>query len=271
MTNEAPDRGDGRGRRVRRAGLGLLAGVALGLLSPAAPVRAEEEIPVADRQQPESLFLVGPLAGWNRNELLVPGRPGTAATRLVDGEPEYGLFLQWGNPRVVVNNMTFFTQPNDTDTWGDFLHANVYGDPKAACTWNLGAGYLWHQIGTEGGDIDISLPMVKAGLVVRVPRVPVTFNPYVGAARERVDAGHGAEESDSLLYGLMVRGGWRMLQASAQYYCQDDLDRDEQYDVLRTRLFVFLTKRMGLAARFEYMEQAVTKNTSFLLGPVFAF
>jgi hypothetical protein len=62
-----------------------------------------------------------------------------------------------------------------------------------------------------------------------------------------------------------------MFRLTAKYYLEDNLDRDERYNVFRTRALAFLNERAGIAARFEHMEHAVTENTSVLVGPAVVF
>lgn len=64
------------------------------------------------------------------------------------------------HPNWVINNFLFFADVNDSAVWGNLLFANYYADTKAALTWKAGAGYLYHKIKPERGEI-----MVKAGPV----------------------------------------------------------------------------------------------------------
>jgi len=219
----------------------------------------------------EGMVLVAPLVGWNRNELRIQGPPGMPPATLTETAAEYGVFAMYFSPRVVANNMLFFTHVNDADVWGDFAFLNVYGAPEARCTWNAGAGYLWHRISPDIADIEITVPMVKAGLVVRVPGVKLMLNPYLAYAWEKVDTDFGDEETESVLYGLSARWRWRMVRLTLKYYLEDNRDRDEQYNTLRARATVALRRNMGISARLEHMEHSVSDNTSFLIGPGFIF
>lgn len=174
------------------------------------PAFAQEETPLTKGDG--LLWLVSPMVGYNRNELKQRDRTGQIRTK-TETAPEYGLFALVAHPRFVVNNLLFFTEAaDDTDLVGNFFHANLYGDPDATATWNIGAGHLYHKIKPQVGDIDVSVPLVKAGVVLRCKPWGLAFNPYVGYAWERVDAVFYVPprdrqihtKNDSCLYGLTV-------------------------------------------------------------------
>ena len=148
--------------------------------------------PLTGHAEPESLdstphnppvFLVSPVEGWNRDEMPMPEPDGTS-TILKDTGAEYGLFLLYANPRLAVNNMVFYTAENGAKVTGDIFFLNLYGDPDAILTWNLGGGYTWHSINVGGEDMAISVPMAKAGIMIRWPAAHLSFNPYVAPAWE---------------------------------------------------------------------------------------
>lgn len=235
--------------------------------SPAAEEEAVLKRPFHDR----GFFVVSPLAGWNRNELKIPPHGPMPGMTLTDTEPEYGLFTMYAHPRFVVNNFFFVSEGNGADITGDVAWLNVYGRPEATCTWNVGAGYAWLELDMDGNEIDIGVPMVKAGMVVRCSKIHISLNPYLAYAWESVETAFGDEDSESILYGLTARWYWRMLHVTAKYYLQDDLDRNEQYNVVRVRASAFFSDHLGVLARLEYMEQETTDNTAFLLGPALVF
>jgi hypothetical protein len=247
------------------AALAVLA--ALGLAAPSAT--AQDELPPSG--DPGLTWLVSPLVGVNRDELKRPDRTGQIQTEAKTA-PEYGLFALVAHPRFVVNDFLFFTEAaGDTEVMGNFFHANLYGDPEAAVTWNIGAGHLYHKIEPPGEDITVSVPMAKAGLVLRVKPWRLTFNPYVGYAWERIDTRRGNTDNDSTLYGLTVDWRWRMLGINAKYYYQDSRELDDDFHNFHLRLTAGITRHWGAAVRFDYMEHATTDDTSLLFGPVYVF
>ena len=58
-----------------------------------------------------------------------------------------------------------------------------------------------------------------------------------------------------------------MIRVTAKYYLEENLDRNERYNVVRVRSSCFMTEHVGIALRFEYMEHSMVNNTSFLFGP----
>lgn len=247
--------------------LGLAALAAL--LLPAASVFAQDELPPA--QTNGVTWLVSPLVGYNRDVLKQRDRAGQIQSA-TETAPEYGLFALVAHPRFVVNDFLFFTEAaGDTEVMGNFFHANVYGDPEAAVTWNVGGGHLYHKIEPPGQEITVSVPMAKVGPVLRVKPWRLAFNPYVGYAWERIDTLHGGVDNDSYLYGLTVDWRWRMLGLNAKYYYQDSRELDDNFNNIHVRLTTGITRHWGAAIRFDYMEHATTDDTSILLGPVYVF
>mgnify|MGYP006300834223 CR=1 FL=1 len=215
------------------------------------------------------MTLVSPLFGWNRNELIVRGRGGE--TVQTDTAPQTGLFTLFAQPRLVVNNFLFYTDPNQTDVWGNLLFVNGHGPETARLTWNLGAGHLYHKIESDRTDIEVSVPMLKAGGLWRFGGQRLSLNPYLSYAWESVETDFSDEEDESLLYGLTFRAHWRMLHGTLKYYYQDVLDGGGHYHVFRARAYGFLDRNWALAARFEYMEHSTSTDTSFLFGPAYMF
>jgi hypothetical protein len=176
------------------------------------------------------------------------------------------------HPRFVVNDFLFFTEASgDTEVMGNFLHANVYGAPDAAVTWNVGAGHLYHKIKPENEDIEVSVPMAKAGPLLRIKPWRLTFNPYLGYAWERIDTLHGDSDNDSYLYGITVDWRWRMVNLNVKYYYQDSQELADDFNNVHVRLTTGITRHWGAAIRFDYMEHTTTDDTSFLVGPVYVF
>jgi len=176
------------------------------------------------------------------------------------------------HPRFAVNDFLFFTEASgDTDVMGNFFHANFYGDPDAAVTWNIGAGHLYHRIEPQNEDIEISVSMAKVGTVFRLKPWGLTFNPYIGYAWERIDTLHGDTDNDSYLYGLTVDWRWRMVGLNVKYHYQDSQELDDDFNNVHVRLTAGITRHWGAALRFDYMEHATTDDTSVLLGPVYVF
>ncbi len=218
-----------------------------------------------------SFFLVSPLVGWNHNKLYVPARGPLPAVTLSDTKPEYGLFLLYYRPQMIINNMFFTTRASGSDVAGNVTFINFYGAPEKRLTWNAGGGYVWHKIKADHNTITISVPMIKAGLLLRIPESHLVLNPYLAYARESIDTSYSDEDIDALMYGITAFWQWRMLNTTLKYYYQDDLNSSESYNVLRLRGILFVNKSFGVTARFEYMEEPTTDNTSFLFGPIFMF
>lgn len=217
------------------------------------------------------MFMVSPLYGFNRNELTVPGHGRMPAMVLKDTDDEQALFMMVVTPRLVANNIVFKTEPNDTKVVGDIATINVYGAPKSLLTWNLGAGYVWHEIESEHETIKIDMPMGKAGVVWRVPGLHMMFNPYIGYAREQVETSRGDDNSHVMLYGVSGYWRWRMLQANVKYYIQDNRGRNKSYDVVRGQFSAMFNRHVGMLLRAERMEESSTTDTSLVAGPIFVF
>ena len=251
---------------------GLLAAIAL----PVVPSARAEELPPTEIT---SVFLASPLVGAVRDEVEMHGPPGSPSQTLTDTAAEYGLFLMYANPRLVVNNTLFNTDVNASTVWGNIATLNLYGNPADIITWHLGTSYLWHEIDTTDADILVTEPIAKAGLVCRVPGWHLSLNPYLGYGWQRVETTvttpggdmESTENTGSVIYGVMAQWRWRMLAAYAKYYLEDNRDRDERFNVVRLWGTAMLTKHSGVLARFEYSEQVGSTDTSALFGPVFYF
>lgn len=219
----------------------------------------------------EWFVAVSPVVGVDRNELQVRGRGGTTSTE-TDTAMEYGLFAVFVHPRLVVNNFLFWLDDvNDSEVWGNLFFANYYHEPDVPVTWNVGAGYLYHEIKPEGTEIEVKVPMVKAGPLFRVKSWGLRLNPYVGYAWEQVDTSHGDQDNDSYLYGISGWWRWRMLMVSAKYYYQDSQEIEEDFNTFRARVNFGVTEHWGGVIRFDYMEHQTTTDTSVLAGPTFVF
>jgi hypothetical protein len=176
------------------------------------------------------------------------------------------------HPRLVVNDFLFFTEAaGDTEVMGNFFHINLYGDPDASVTWNIGAGHLYHKIEPQNEEIEVNVPMAKAGPVLRFRPWRLTFNPYIGYAWERIDTRHGDIDNDSHLYGITMDWRWRMVGLNVKYYRQDSRELDDDFDNVHVRLTTGINRHWGAALRLDYMEHATTDDTSVLLGPVCLF
>lgn len=246
----------------------ILTIAALHLILPL-PARAQDELPPPASS--DLICLVSPLFGFNRDELHQRDRTGQVRTS-TETAPEYGLFALAAHPRWVINDFLFFTEAaDDTEVMGNFFHVNLYGDPDATATWNVGAGHLYHKIEPPGQEITVNVPMVKAGPILRLPACRVTLNPYLGYAWERIDTRHGDTANDSWLYGLTLDWRWRMLALNAKYYYQASRDAEEDYNTVHLRFTAGITRHWGMAIRFDYMEHVTTDDTSVLAGPVYVF
>ncbi|MFH0953635.1 MAG: hypothetical protein V1873_04830 [Verrucomicrobiota bacterium] len=221
------------------------------------------------------VWTVSPIAGVDRNRLKVRG-PDGSVTAETDTGPEYGVFALMARPSLVINNFLFYSDVNKADVWGNLFYANFYGSSRREVTWNLGGGYLYHEIRPEDVRITVTDPMVKAGLRLKLPKWHLSLNPYLGYAWERVeveiDTPMGTQDvdsdNDSWLYGLTLGYRWRMLEGGVNYYYQDSQDLDEDFQVVRARLNFFFTRKWGIGARIDYAEHQTADDFSVLVGPV---
>ena len=234
--------------------------------------RMAANVPLRHYSDSDFLALICPLAGYNRNVMTVRGEPrGQQLTKLTDTAPIYGLFLLVGHPRFVANDFIFYSKPNDTEVLGNLLYLNVYGDPEASITWNLGGGHFYHKIKPSKEDIEVQVPMLKVGTLIRIKPWGITLNPYLGYAWERIETRQANISNDSLLYGLSVDWRWRMVNLNVKYYYQDSRDGYESYRAVRARCVVGLNRHWGVAMRYDYMEQMAADNSSLMIGPVYVF
>ncbi|MGD9873130.1 MAG: hypothetical protein AB7T27_02560 [Kiritimatiellia bacterium] len=230
------------------------------------------------------LFIVSPLVGWNENTI----KDRMTSEDVTDGNWEYGLFSLYATPRFALNDTLFFTSANDAEVWGNLLFLNIYGDPDAVLTWNVGAGHLWHRIETDSReadlDVDVSAPMLKAGALVRIKPLNITLNPYLGYSWESsqtegtVQAGplgempvDEEEDTESVLYGLTFKWHWRMAYLKLKYYLEDNQDLDRQFHVARGETVFMASKDVGFTVRVDYMEHTTSDDLSVLIGPAFVF
>lgn len=214
--------------------------------------------------------LASPLFGWVRNELGLRGEQGRMI-RQTDTAPLYGLFGMVMHGPFVLTDYLFYSDVNNADVWGNLAYLNWYGSRTARLSWNAGAGHLYHKIKPANEDIAVSVPMLKTGPLVNIPEWHLSFNPYVGYAWERIETRHANASNDSYLYGITIGWRWRMLGATVQYYYQDSREAEDDYETLRIRAQAMVKRNWGLAGRFDYMEHAVSDETSIQFGPVFVF
>jgi hypothetical protein len=231
---------------------------------------ADGELTVADDEHRETMIMISPLVGLDRNKMNVRGARGRVTTE-TDTALEYGLFFLLVHKNLVFTDFAFFTDVNETDVFGNFAFANLYGDRKARLSWNVGAGHLYHRIKPENEDITVNVPMVKAGPLINIPEWNLRLNPYVGYAWERIETQHADVDNDSYLYGITVGWRWRMLAATAKYYYQDSQESEDDYQTVRARAHGMFNEHWGMVIRFDYMEHSTSDDTSVLLGPVFVF
>ncbi len=257
------------GEPVQCVHRGLVASIIAWLIA-AQGFAVDADAPRVGIEHRDTLFMVSPLFGWDRNVMHVRGERGRVTTE-TDTAPEYGLFFLVVHKSLVVTDFVFFTDVNNTDVFGNLAFANLYGDRKQRVTWNAGAGHLYHKIETENADITVNVPMVKAGPLVNIPELNLTVNPYVGYAWERVETPRTDVDNDSFLYGLTVGWRWRMLAASVKYYYQDSREADDDYQTVRARAHCMFNPHWGAVVRFDYMEHVTSDDTSVLLGPVYVF
>ena len=216
------------------------------------------------------MFVVAPLIGVDHNTLQsrdMRGRP----VELEDTGLEYGVFGLVHTRHFTVNNFLFFADVNETDVAGDVFFANYYYNPDSRLTLNLGFGYVYNKIEGDNIDITVTSPLPKVGVRIGVPEYGLTLNPYLSWSAQKIETPFGDQTDDALLYRLTVGWRWRFLGATVKYYYQDVLDSSESYHVFRLRSEVYLSKRLGIATRFEYMERSTSEDISFLIGPAFVF
>lgn len=248
---------------------GLMTGVFLVCLSQMA-FAGDDVAASPEGEARDTIFMVSPLFGWDRNELKVRGPRGQVTTE-TDTAPEYGLFFLLVHRNLVLTDFLFYTDVNDTDVSGNFAFANWYGDRRARLSWNVGAGHLYHKIEPANEDITVNVPMVKAGPLFNIPEWNLSVNPYVGYAWERVDTQHGDQDNNSYLYGITVGWRWRMVAATVKYYYQDSQEADEDYQTVRARAHCMFNEHWGAVVRFDYMEHLTSDDTSVLVGAMYVF
>ncbi len=217
-----------------------------------------------------NMFVVAPLIGVDRNTLFSRDQRGRPI-ELEDSGLEYGLFALYRTKHLIFNNFLFFADVNKSDVTGNVFYANYYYNPDSRVTLNLGIGYLYHEIDTEGTKVTVKAPLPKVGLRIGVPELGMYLNPYIAWVSEDIETTHGDRTDEAMLYGLTVGWHWRFLGLTAKYYYQDVTDSDKSYHVARLRGNVFLTQRFGITARAEYMEHSTSDDISFMIGPAIVF
>ena len=74
--------------------------------------------------------------------------------------------------------------------------------------------------------------------------------------------------SEALRYDVKGR---KYIGTGTKYYFEDNLDRNEQYDVFRFWATSMFSEHAGILGRFEYSEQVGSTDVSAMFGPVFYF
>ncbi len=261
-------------------GLGRLL-LMVGLLAGSALLGQETAGLEQEREWGSDWFWVAsPMFGYNHNALKRTDREGNVV-EYTKNAPEYGAYLMAAHPHLVINNFLFLTEAaDDIDVIGNLFYLNLYGDPDAVITWNLGAGHLYHDIKDinlgphrSSGTIRVRVPQVKAGPMIRIKPWHLSLNPYFGYGWERtgMQFSNTRIKNNSWMYGITADWRWRMLNLNAKYIYQDSRAGQENFNSLHLRLVTAVTRNWGLSLRFDHMEHATTDDTSFLLGPVFVF
>jgi len=217
------------------------------------------------------MFMICPAVGFDRNEYSSPDPLTGQNVAHKNTAGEYALMASYVDSRVAVNNILFYTNPNDSKVWGDIFALSVNGDPKEVVTWAAGGSYTWHEIEMPGMSLRINEPLVRVGPLFRVPSCNLALNPYVGYARLMLNTTYGNDAWNTSVLGAIARWDWRMVHVFGQYYLQDNPELDQVYQVFRARQIVFVTEHWGLMAREEYMRQYTSKDTSLLFGVVYLF
>lgn len=218
----------------------------------------------------DTLVMVSPLFGWDRNELSMRGERG-AIVKQTDTAPMVGLFGMVMHRNLVLTDYLFYSDVNDTDVWGNLAYLNWYGSRTARLSWNAGAGHLYHKIKPAEEEITVTVPMLKTGPMINIPEWHLSINPYVGYAWERIETRRADVDNDSYLYGINIGWRWRMLGATIQYYYQDSREAEDDYQTLRARAHAMVNPHWGVTVRLDYMEHATSDDTSVQFGPVYVF
>jgi hypothetical protein len=266
----------------------------LGVLICAVFIRASqalgEETSASEKSgRGQPMFVISPLIGFDNNTLQSRDNRGQPV-ELEDTGLEYGLFGLFTTKHFVVNNFLFFADVNDADVSGNVFFANYYYNPDSRVTLNLGLGYVYNKIDLESTEITVKAPLPKIGLRIGIPEYGMYLNPYLAWTSEDIETTlqmpamqwppggpppivetRIEETEEALLYGLTAGWHWRFLGATAKYYYQDVRGSSDSYHVFRIRSHMFFSKNFGVVARFEYMEQSMTENISFLVGPALIF
>lgn len=232
---------------------------------------AEESVDGNPAPHRTSALIVSPLYGWVTDDSDSAGK---------DTSPQYGMYVMYANPRVVINNTTFFSDVNQSDVWGNIASINLYGDPKAKLTWYLGGSYVWHSVKNDNVEVSVNEPLGKVGFVWRIPDLHLSLTPYVGYGRADVRTKvsipfvgtmQSRDRSDIVVAGVSAYWRWRMLHANAKYYLARDLDHNALHHNFRIWGTAMFNERIGVIGRLEYEEQNSGDTTSWLFGPVFVF
>lgn len=247
----------------------LFTTLTLGLLLVCTSPAAEPEASQAPHNSP-SIFIT-PLWGQVENDLASRDRSGQPTT-LNDTGPMYGIHAVAFGRAWSLTDFLFFANVNNTDVSGNLFFANWYTMPEANISPNLGVGHLWHEIETQRQTIKINAPMLKAGILLKVPKLHLSLNPYTGYVWEGVKTAFSDDEYEYILYGLSCKLRWRMLYLSGKYYYQDNTDSDgEDFETYRLNATAFVHKHLGLTVRFDHMEHQGSINDSWLIGPTLIF
>ena len=220
---------------------------------------------------PKHMFVMSPLIGINRATVKRPAARFHPAAQDSDTEAEYGLSTIYRGPHISISNVLFMTDFNESDIYGSIGFVNLYSNDDEPWAFNIGGGYVWHEINSPANEITIQAPMIKAGIVRRWPEHHFSVNPYLGFLWEEVSTSHSESRNESILYGISSAFQWRKIHFHLKYYLEDKIDSDNYYDVARLRITVPVNKNFGITTRLEYMEHETIDHESILIGPSFIF
>ncbi len=225
------------------------------------------------RAQPRDMaprWTISPLIGAIRNEADIRRPDGSVDTE-TDTSLKYGIFTMYNRNNWHATNFGFYTRVQDSDVWGNILFVNWNSSPREPLSGIIGAGYVYHRIETDRGNITVHVPMLKAG-PRWTPSPNLSVHPYAGYAWEYVDSPRDSTTEALPLFGLTLRGNLHRTMLGLQYYYQWGTSSDqENYQNLRFRIMQPVTRQWTALLRIDIMEHAGSDDQSILAGPVLSF
>ncbi|MDA3901057.1 MAG: hypothetical protein PF637_11135 [Spirochaetes bacterium] len=234
----------------------------------------------------ESLFIVGPYAGFNNNVQNGENRQETEETGLI-----YGLYAQFINPNYFQINNFLYHAPdiNETSVIGNHINADFYPYSFPIGSIAIGGGLEYVSMDISQDDFSVKqtiiIPYARMGQnFVFGKSTSLCLFPWVGFGKQFTDGDgtvriiqEGAPElsqdfkvetdDNIILYGANLRFKFEhYFDVVFKYSINHNMETKHNYKKTTVMLNAYLHKHAGVSYRFMYNEHSYGEDLTNLVG-----